>query len=286
MDRRRFIPLADTLETRLVLSTYAHTSVGLVNTEVALSTIQQRNQRIDRLPHFLATINQTAAIPYADLAAPIQQKLRLLLGTMHAASNNGLAQVNSTLRGIVKQQTISPAQVAQLNHDFTATLQSAGADPNITGGLQDDLTNMARVSSAATGQSASLVANQYALVLQLALAVGKPLPAPGVAKLSQADDTPPKNDNKTSNPQPTLVGRYEAGTYIQILSAQSLQVMGTAQVGNNGQYRVQFASPLAPGTYTLKMRALGPQNSQSLLSRPFKIGIVLPTPKGPRALMR
>ncbi len=285
MKRHQFQPSAEFLEVRQVLSSFTRTSVGLVNTGVPLSTLQQRLQRIDRLPFFIRSIDRNADIPIGQPVSLVQHNLTLLLGSMHAASQDGLVALNQQLRGVVKQQTISAAQAAQLNDTFGKLLLSAGANPNIVSNLRVSMNDIARTTTQAVGTNASIVANQYALVTQLALAVGKPLPAPGVPRLAASDDTPPKNDRRTTNPQPTLVGKYEKNTWVQIV-AQSQEVLGSAPVAANGQYRVQFAAPLPPGTYTVKIRAVGPNNALSLLSRPFRFTIVQPTPKGPRALMR
>jgi hypothetical protein len=281
MNRKRFVPVGENLEGRQLLSTFVRTSVGLVNTEVPLATLQQRTQRIDRLPNFMRTIDPKATVPAAPYVAILQDNLRLLLGTMHASSRDGIVAMNLTLRGLVKQQTTSPAQAAQLNDTFGKILLSGGANGSIVTSMQQAMNDLTRVTTASAANNSSLVANEYALVLQLALAVGKPLPAPGVPRLAPGDDSPPKNDHRTTNPQPALVGRYEANTWMQIVDANTLQILGGAPVANNGQYSARFAGPLAPGTYNIRLRAISPQGAQSLLSRPFKLTIVQATPKGP-----
>jgi hypothetical protein len=107
-----------------------------------------------------------------------------------------------------------------------------------------------------------------------------------VPRIAKTDNTAPKNDNRTTNPQPSLVGTYEANTTIQIVDPNTQAVLGSAPAAANGQYSVRFASPLAPGTYTVRMRAVGPQGATSLFSRPFRFVILQPTPQGPRALAR
>ena len=285
MDRHKFRPGAEGLEVRLVLSTFVNTSVGRVNTEVPLSTLQQRMQRIDRLPAFIRSIDRNADIPIGQPVSLIQHNLTLLLGSMHASARNGIVALNQQLRAVVKQQTVSEAQAASLNNIFGKVLLSGGANAQIVQNLQNSMNDMVRTTVRSVSTNSSIVANQYALVTQLALAMGKPLPAPGVPRLASSDDTPPKNDRKTTNPQPSLVGNYEKNTTVQIV-AQSQEVLGTAQVPANGQYRVQIAAPLPPGTYTVRIRAVGPNNSLSLMSRPFRFTIVAATPKGPQAMMR
>lgn len=284
MERRRFVPTGDFLEVRQVMSSFTNTSLGRINTEVPLSTLAQRTQRIERLPAFLQSIDRNATVQAGAAVASIQANLGQLLGTMHASSRNGLVAMNSNLRGVIKQQTISAAQAAQLNDTFGKILLSGGANASTVANLQNGMNDLTRAITAAESRNASLAANSYALVLQLALAVGKPLPAPGVPRLAKADIS--KGNRNTTNPQPTLVGNYESGTFVQIIASGTNDVIGSAPVAPNGEYRVQIATPLPPGTYTVRIRAIAPQGALSLQSRPFKFTVVQATPKGPAGMFK
>lgn len=281
MDRRRFVPRSEDLEGRRLLST-THVEVQGV-TAAETSSLPTRIQRIERLPVFLAAIQQGRVLP-SEITGAIQQNLYALVGTMQRPNRNGLAAFNQQIRGVLKHPTVSVAQAGQLSNTFGKILLSGGANPALVQALQSSMNDLVRVNASTSNQSGFLVSNDYALVLQVALAVGKPLAAPKVPKLAQGDDTPPRNDYTTRVAQPSLVGSYKHAGTVQIIDEAGQTVFGTAQTAANASYTVRFSSPLAPGSYVFRVRVLGLSGGVSKPSRPFRLTIQPATPQGPRAL--
>lgn len=287
MDRRRsrFVPSAEGLEARQMLST-----TTAANTPVApnlppgvnLATYQQKTDRIERLPFFLQSLNPDVPLP-EDLTESIQANLTELKGKLHQAPSSGLNEFNAQLRGLVADASVPRASSAQINALFGEILVAAGAPESAASGLQEDMNELTQIdTTAGSSNVTSLVANSYGLVLQIALAVGRPLRAPTAPRLASADNTGGQGDYTTSVTQPKLVGTYDAGTGMLVLD-ESDNVLGTAQVGTNGQYVIGFNKPLSLGKHPLHLQAVDPQGALSLPGRTFTLNIVSP-PRGPRGM--
>jgi hypothetical protein len=272
--------MAEDLEGRRLLSGGAAAPViaARVTAAVANSTVPQRNQRIERLPVHLSGFDPGRALP-AEVTGAIQAELYALVGTMTKAKSKGLQAFNEQLRGVLKSTTISPAQAGQMSGTFGRILASAGADPARAEGLQAAMNELVRVNASTSNRSAFLTANDYSLVLQVALAVGRPLQAPKAPKLAAADDTPPRGDRATRVAQPTLVGSYNQQATMQITDLSGATVFGSARTAPNGAYSVRFSEALAPGTYQFRMRALGLQGGQSRPGKAFTLTILAPQTK-------
>lgn len=276
--KRRFVPWSDALEVRVMLSTANATPVQVrPSRSVPLSTLEQRQQRIERLPFFLRSFSPGRALP-AQAVEQIQQNLLLLIGQVGAAPGPGLQAVNEALRGTVSSTSVSEGQIRQLDNLFGKTLNNAGANPAIVDSLRAEMLKLAQ-TGVNVPNPGSVVANDYALVLQVALAVGKPLPPPGSARLTNATNTGSKNDSATSNPQPSLTGTYSPGTTIQILNQKGTGLFGSGPVEANGRYTIQINTPLKPGVYRFKLRAVGPNQIVGRPSQPQTLRILAPSSK-------
>jgi hypothetical protein len=271
--------MAEDLEGRRLLSG-ASVALGTAKVTAAVdtSTVPQRNQRIERLPVFLRAFDPGRALP-PEVTGAIQAELYALVATMTKAKSKGLQAFNEQLRGVLKSTTISPAQAGQMSGTFGRILASAGADQARVAGLQAAMNELVRANASTSNRSAFLTANDYSLVLQVALAVGRPLQAPRAPKLAAADDTPPRGDRATRNPQPTLVGSYNQPATMQITDLSGRTVFGSAKSAPNGSYSVRFSEPLPPGTYQFRMRALGAQGGVSRPGKAFELTILAPQPK-------
>jgi hypothetical protein len=120
----------------------------------------------------------------------------------------------------------------------------------------------------------NLATNDYTLVLETALAVGRPMPSPTLPKIArnhgiQAD----AQHIKTPLHHPTLTGTYHFHTSMQVVSSAGV-VFGTTNVHKNNDYRLTFSIPLSVGTYKFQLRAVDDVGHFSRLSKPFLIKVV------------
>jgi hypothetical protein len=253
MDRcqRRFIPSPEGLEGRALLSLFGGSQAATTPAPTVSSTIQQRTQRIDRLPFFLQGIDRRRSLP-DDVIARIQQNLREIEGRLHNAAEPVVRDFNLELRRVGANASLSLADAQALNLSFGRVLESAGASPQAVAALQADLNDLAR-TDANDIQPVVLATNDYALILQTALGIGRPIRRPAAPRLSPSDDTGPKGDRTTSVRQPHLVGSYDTGAVVQVLDENGA-VIGSGTVGTNGRYSAAITTPLADGTHTLRAR--------------------------------
>lgn len=286
MDRRRFTPSSEDLEGRQLLSLFGGKSQAqlLVNQPV---TVVQKAIRIDRLPNLFQTVQNGRFLP-KETVSQLQTDLRDIVGQLPKVPSE-LTRTNfeMTLRKVLADASLSRESAQSLNHAFSLVLTSAGISEPALANLQRDMNALIQADSQGVNPT-SLAANDYAIVLETALAVGRPLRQPGAPRLQAADDSGVKGDRETSVAQPHLVGLYEASATIDIVDKGG-HVLGTATSSANGMYVVRFAKPLAPGTYTVGVRAsfgelqspVSPMITLKIIPRPS-----LTVPGGPRSLPR
>jgi hypothetical protein len=291
MPRRRleFRPWADRLEPRMLLTGRAAQvanrnppRVNVQSSSEPLSSLEIRLQRIENFPAFLASISPGRALP-ADAVRSIQEDLLLLIGRLGSAPRNGLQAFNQALRSAINSSSISQAKILELENLFGRNLTAAGANPQLVADMAQSLRQIA-MADANVPNAGAVVANDYALVLQLALAMGKPLPGPTVPRLTRASNTGRPNDNVTSIPQPTFRGTYAApGSVMQLINRDGTAAFGTGLIAEDGSYLITVDRPLGIGRHQFRVRAITPDGVISLPSRPFAIRIVAPGGKGPQA---
>ena len=299
MDRRtrRYVPSSEGLEGRQMLSTATaanpqatalQTGAGNNGGTSAIAatqidgqspmsdTIRDKLQHIQNYPYFIGLLNRDGFVPQPAVAN-IQANLYAMVGTLHQGDTNAVHQFNIDLRDAQKTYNILPQQAARLNRDFGAVLQSAGAAPQLTANLQNELNSLA-VAATHQPTPSIVVRNEYATTLQLALGIGRPLLAPVRPKLTSASRVGAIDKlDATNNAQPTLTGTYAAGVNIQIVDANNT-VFGTGTTDANGTYNVKFANALPNGTYTVRVRAQD-QGYYSPPSRTYTFVVKLKTPK-------
>ncbi len=288
MARRRYVPLAENLEGRqLMTSSFLNGYNSGLNTSVPLATISQKMTRIERLPYFLRSLDTNRDLPHAPVEE-IQSDLNLLKGNLHAASPNGLSTFNAKLRGVLSNASISRGEAGTLNTLFGKVVNSAGAAPQITASLQSAMNQLVQTEIVSAANPPYVVANDYALVLQTVLGIGKPLQAPQVPKLAANEIAHHGGNYATLARQPQFVGQYDTGESmtIELVDSKSGAVLGTAPVTSGGTYTVKPATPLGPGRYTLHVVAVDNfEGATSLPSKNFPLWIQGPsTPAGPLAL--
>lgn len=276
MDRRRFVPSNEALEGRAMMSVFG-LGPNLTNTTkgVDATVAPLKELRIDRLPRYLLRVQNGRVIP-KGVVQSLQNDLKSIESQLHAPPSEVLQAFNEQLRPALAGQSLSVETAAALNQRFGQVLEQSGATPAVVTKFKADMNALAKVDSA--GINPSLVtANDYALLTQMAMGIGTPLPAPGAPKLTQASNTGAKRDHVTSNTQPTLTGMYTAGFLMQIVDNSNNAVLGQQIVPASGQYSVQFGNPLSLGNHTVHMRAVDANGGFSFPSPSITLGIIPPT---------
>lgn len=302
MERRRFIPQSENMEGRMMLSTAtaALPAASPISTaEVAGQTpytIQQKQDRIDRVPRLLRSYSPNRSLPREPVEG-IQQGLEGVISKLDHAAPVTARMFNSALRDIVSRPSLQAMDARLLEQRFSDVLVSAGADAASVDLMASNLNLLATTVNTSNVEPVFLTTNDYASILQLALIVGQPMPAPSVPGISRMSGTRvDSHHNITPESRPTFLGTYQPNAVIQILNAENGQILGSGKAGSNGQYTATFDVPLEVGTYTLKARAVDELGHQGALSRPFKLKVVAPraapaalgqaTPQGPMAAMK
>jgi hypothetical protein len=295
MDRRRFRPSAEGLEGRTLLAVNISNLFGFqVNTNLNIPiTYQQKALRIKRLPYYLEKILPGRFLPKPELAQ-IQASLNEMMSSIHKPPGKALDNYNHELRKVVPHQSLRPSDATVLSDAFTSVLNTAAAPASSISGLRSAVYQMATQVDTASPQPTFLATNDYTLVLQTALAVGRPMPPPILPKIAKNQGIQVNSNHiKTPLKHPTLVGTYHFHTHMQAIDAQGV-VVGTTNVRRNNDYRLTIATPLSPGIYQFRIRAYDDAGHLSKVSRAFVIKVVpmrhhrhtkvtrdATTPKGP-----
>jgi hypothetical protein len=309
MDRRRFVPSTEGLEGRALLaSLFGSTSSTQSNAAQELpQTFKEKVRRIERLPFYLGQFLSGRYLP-PDTIQQLQTDMLAVAGRLHPPGSPVLEGFNSRLRDVLPSNSLSVEDAAGLSQSFGAVLTDAGATPQQTQNLQDDMNALAR-NDANSPQPVFLATNDYTLVLETLLGVGRPIRRPAPPQLAAQNGTRVSpRAGVTPKSEPTLVGTYDAFTTIQIVDTSgnlygsaevhkngATQVNGTAQA--TGKYAVTLSKPLADGLYTLYARAVDAEGHMSPLSPSFKLKVITRqinqtastganTPGGPLALNR
>jgi hypothetical protein len=277
MDRRRFVPAPEGLEGRALLAPTLNlnTLFGFqVNTNLNLPiTYEQKLQRINRLPYYLERIRPGRFLPRADVQQ-VQGSLYDLIDAIDRPPSKALDNYNIELRQIEPHQSLTPTDLRVLNFAFTAVLRATHAPGDSIQGLKTALNQWVTQVDTASPEPVFLGTNDYTLVLQTALAVGRPMPPPilprilrnlGIQANAQHIKTPLKH--------PTLSGTYHFHTSMQIIDAQG-DVVGQAKVRRNNDYKITISTPLSVGVHAFRIRAVDDIGHLSKVSRQFFIKVV------------
>ena len=220
---------------------------------------------------------QSGRVIPKEIVQNLQNDLESIEAKLHAPPSAVLRNFNNQLRPALNAGSLSVETAAALNQRFGKVLEQSGASPEVVTKFKADMNSLAKVDSA--GINPSLVtANDYALLTQMAMGVGTPLPAPGAPKLAAISNTGSKQDHTTSVTQPILNGSYQNGYLIQIVDNATNNVLGQEIVPANGLYAVQFGNPLSLGTHTVHMRAVDANGGFSFPSPSITLNIVPPAP--------
>jgi hypothetical protein len=278
MDRRRFVPASEGLERRALL-TSSTSNLGNVfgfqlttNVNIPI-TYEQKQLRADRLPFYLEHILPGRYLPQAEMQS-ISADLTQLISRIEKPPTAALNQFNYGLRPIVSKLSINAADANALNHNFGSVLTAASASPSVVASLQSTVYKLATQVDTASPQPAFLATNDYSLILQTALAIGRPMPSPILPKIAknqgvQADS----NHIKTTFKHPSLVGTYHFHTHIEVVTPGGV-VVGLTNVRKNNSYKVVITPPLSPGVYQFRIRAYDDGGNLSRPSRLFEIKVL------------
>ncbi len=277
MDRRRFIPSSEKLEGRALqaaaLNPFNAFGVQLTtNLNIPIS-YQQKALRIERLPYYLEKIRPGRFIPKPEIQE-IKDALFYMMDATRRPPPAALNRFNSELRPIISKQSLSASNIHSLNFSFGKVLQAAQTPYASIQLLSAALFQMVSQVDTASPQPAYLGTNDYTLVLQTALAIGRPMPSPPLPKIARNHGLQVDSQHiKTPLHHPTLVGTYHFHTYIQIVSPAGI-VFGTTNVLRNNNYKLTVSTPLPVGTYQFRLRAVDDVGHISRLSKAFLIKIV------------
>ena len=294
MDRRRFVPSAEGLEGRALLassvsSIFSFSKPNRNPVDTVPMTFTLKNHRIQRLPTYLAQIRSGRFLPNATIHQ-LQADLLAVATKTHAPgtyTSSGeavLDQFNSNLRQVNSHDSLSVEDAAVLKNSFTQVLTAAGATPEATANLVADMNALAKNDSMGP-QPVFLATNDYTLVLQTVLGIGRPIRRPDSAQLAAGNGTRVgRNFGVAPKDQPTIVGNYDAYAQVQVIDKAG-NVFGSSFVKKDGptqsngeanatgKYAITFTNPLPNGLYTFFIRTIDQYGNVSHPSPPFKIKI-------------
>ena len=92
--------------------------------------------------------------------------------TMHNSSPAATLAFNQELRNLLPYQTVSPANAVKISNTFGNVLSAAGATPQQVANLQNDMNSLVQVD-VQSNEASTLVREDYALVLQTTMGVGR-----------------------------------------------------------------------------------------------------------------
>ncbi len=282
MDRRRFIPGAESLEGRKLLTVPAYTSPSLnslfgfqLYSQLYLPiTYQQKSLRIDRLPFYLGQITpNNRYLPVAE-TSQIQKGLYNLMDSISKPPTSALNHYNYELRKIVSKQSLNSSDIHLLNYAFTAVMRATKAPAESITELNSALFRLVSQIDTASAQPVTLASNDYTLVLQTALGVGRPMPPPSLPRIAKNEGLQANLHHiKTPLKHPSLVGSYHYHTVMQLVSPSGV-VYGEANVNKNNNFRDRVEPALPVGVYKFQLRAVDTVGHVSRYSYPFYVKVV------------
>ena len=281
MDRRRFIPKPEGLEGRALLSNLFGSS-GTSNTQRTIhnmpDTWTEKTDRVAHLPYYLQQIDSQSPLPSAAMKS-VQSALTPIIGQLHSANTQVINNFNLTIRKAFPHNSLSVSNATELNNTFGNVLSSAGATEAQTAALKSSMNELAKGAANST-QPVVVASNEYSIVLQIGLGIGRPIQTPLRPKLAAKNGNELANGTAGSTPLPTpkFMGAYLAGnktavgTTIQIVDSNG-SVRASGATNKLGNFVTTPNLPFEVGTYTLYARAVDAQGHMSLLSTPFALKV-------------
>src|SRR5262249_52337056 len=147
-------------------------------------TYQQKVLRVEHLPYYIGKIRPGRFVPAAEMQQ-IQGDLSQIISKIHKPNPAVLDQFNHGLRPIVSKESITAADINTLNGNFGSVLTAASVSPSVVDSLKSSIYKMVTQVDTASPQPAYLATNDYSLILQTALSIGRPMPAPILPKVAK-----------------------------------------------------------------------------------------------------
>jgi hypothetical protein len=294
MNRRRFVPSTEGLEGRALQASTGFTVFGVqatTNLNVPI-TFQQKSKRIEHLPFYLSQIHPGRFLPKAEIEQ-IQGALFNMVDSIQKPQPRALNRFNFGIRQVVTKESLSAGDIAVLEHGVAGVLNNAKAPEASIQGITNALQTLISQVDTASVMPVFLATNDATLVLQTALAIGRPMPPPTLPKLkvNTGINAGPQRF-KTPLEHPILVGTYHYHTAIQVVTPDHV-VVGQGFAARNNNYKVQITTPQTVGVHEFRLQAVDTAGHISRISPPFLIKIVpkkhdataigKATPKGPLA---
>ncbi len=293
IDRRRFVPSSEGLEGRALMAS-ANSLFGLQvanNLNVPI-TYEQKALRIERLPYYLEQIRPGRFIPKAEVEQ-IQNGLFTMMDSISKPPSAALDNFNYQLRKVVDKDSLSAGAIAVLNHGVSAVLRSANTPEAANTAISNGLLTLTSQVDTASVEPAFLGSNDNTLVLETALAIGRPMPPPQLPRIKKNEGIQADSQHiKTPLSRPTLTGTYHYHTAIEVVASDGT-IVGEAACNKNNNFQVQITTPQTLGVHTFRLQAVDTVGHISKISAKFLIKIVpgkhhevtvaKATPKGPLA---
>jgi hypothetical protein len=274
MDRRRYVPSTEGLEGRELMAgvnTLFGTQVT-TNLNVPI-TLQQKELRIEHLPDYLEQIRPGRFLPKTEIK-DIQSALFNMIDGIDKPRVDALNNFNFQLRQVVSKQSLTAGDIALLNHGVTAVLNSAHAPQASINGISNGLLALTSQVDTASVLPVVLGTNDNTLVLETALAVGRPMPPPQLPRIKKNNGIQANvNHMKTPLARPTLVGTYHFHTVVQVVNSEGV-VVGQFNCRRNGDFAVQITTPQSVGIHEFRLQAEDDAGHVSRISKPFLINVV------------
>jgi hypothetical protein len=295
MNHRRFVPSAEGLEGRALQATSGASTLFGVQLSTNLNvpiTYEQKAKRIEHLPYYLGQIHPGRFLPQAEIQQ-IQGALFNMIDSIQKPLPNALNSFNFGIRQVVSKQSLSAGDIAVLNHGVAGVLRNAKTPEASIDGITNALLTLTSQVDTASVMPVYLATNDSTLVLQTALAIGRPMPPPQLPKLKRNTgiNAGPQHF-KTPLERPILVGTYHFHTAIQVVTPEGV-VVGQSFTARNNNYKVQITTPQTVGVHEFRLQAVDTVGHISRISPPFLIKVVpkkhqdtaigKATPQGPLA---
>ncbi len=274
--RRRFMPSHDSLELRALNAVNLTNIFGAQvtsNLNIPI-TYEQKAMRIIRLPYYLDQISEHGRfLPKAEIKQ-IQNSLFAMLDTIKKPPSEAINNYNYQLRHVVSQQSLSPDDIKRLDYSFGAVLSAAKTPQGSINGLQSALYTLTSQVDTASVLPVNLATNDYSLVLQTALGIGRPMPPPIVPRIKKNNGLMAGvNHMKTPLARPRLAGTYHFHTFIRVVTPDG-EIVGAERVKKDNNYTVQIVVPQTVGIHEFRLQAVDDVGNVSKLSRPIFIKVV------------
>ncbi len=217
-------------------------------------TYQQKELRIEHLPFYLEKIIPGRFLPKTEIQE-IQSAMYTMMDSINKPPPDALNNYNYQLRKVVSKQSLTAADITLLNHGVSAVLKSAHTPESSVNGIANGLFTLTSQVDTASVQPVVLGTNDNTLVLQTALAIGRPMPPPQLPKIKKNNGIQANSQHiKTPLKRPTLVGTYHYHTIIQVVTPQGV-VVGEANCQRNNNFKVKITTPQSVGIHEFHLQA-------------------------------